>query len=305
MNIQEKKLPYNLRNYAYNVVSQHGEDGIIESIFSIIPENAQNHWCVELGAWDGKLYSNTWNLIKNKNWKGVLIEGSKNKFVELQKNYEGHSGVYLFHRLVDFHGENSLESIISQTPIPADFDLLSIDIDGNEYHVWNSLEKYSPKVVVVEFNRGISNHIEFVQRADMNVYQGSSLRSYKNLAGQRGYELVCTTMANAFFVKKEYYPMFNIPDNSLDVINPEGIDVSPSVFVLWDGTVVMTKELLFYQPLKITQTDMQVFPPFFLFDDENESSAFKKRIRYYYIRLWRIKSRLKKIVWKFFAGGKM
>lgn len=304
MDTLQNKFSHDLRTYAYNVVSQHGEDGIIERIFSIIPQNEQNHWCVEFGAWDGKLFSNTWNLIRNKNWKGVLIEGSKSKFVELQKNYEGQSGVYMFHRFVDFHGENSLESIISQTPIPVDFDFLSIDIDGNEYHVWDSLKKYSPKVVVTEFNHGISNHIEFIQKADMNKHQGSSLLSFIKLAKQRGYELVCANVLNAFFVKMEYYNLFRIPDNSVDVINPEGIHVSPSVFVLWDGTVVMTKELLFYQPLKISDSDLQVFPPFMQFDDENESSSFKRRIRYFYIRLWRIKSRIKKIVWKLFDGGK-
>src|SRR3990172_8526043 len=82
-----------LRKHARNVTSQCGEDGIIEKIFEIM--GATNQWCVEFGAWDGKLYINTWSLINTKGWKGVLIEGDKKKFEDLKQAYAENSTVVL------------------------------------------------------------------------------------------------------------------------------------------------------------------------------------------------------------------
>src|SRR3982750_1263071 len=75
--------------YASNVTSQTGEDGILAEIFSRI--GIQSRWCVEFGAWDGKHLSNPYDLISNKNWSGVLIEGSSEKYAELTKNYSGNA----------------------------------------------------------------------------------------------------------------------------------------------------------------------------------------------------------------------
>ena len=77
----------NLLNYRYNITSQYGEDGIIEEIFNRILNLEKDFWCCEFGAWDGKLFSNTWNLLNNKHWHGVLIEGDKRKHPELVKTY--------------------------------------------------------------------------------------------------------------------------------------------------------------------------------------------------------------------------
>lgn len=287
-----------LKKYAHSVTSQFGEDGIIEEIFKIIPQYEQNHWCVEFGAWDGKLMSNTWNLLKNKSWNGVLVEGSKKKFIDLENNYKGNTKVSLVNRMVDFEGQNSLDAILAETPLPLDFDLLSMDIDGNDYHVWNSLKNFKPKVVVIEFHCDISNHIEFVQPADMNRQQGSSLLSMVKLGKRKGYELICTTKGNAFFVRRKYFELFGTDDNSIDVIHKEGINLSPSIFTLYDGTIVMTKELRFSQPLKLTGESLQVFPRSLQFNDENASNPAKKFIKYAFIRCWRINDRIKKILWK-------
>jgi len=287
-----------LEEYAFSITSQFGEDGIINEIFKRIPLFDQNHWCVEFGAWDGKLMSNTWNLLQHKNWNGVLIEGSKNKFGELKHNYRKNAQVHLLNRMIDFEGKNSLDAVLAETPLPADFDLLSMDIDGNDYHVWNSMKKFKPKVVVIEFHCDISNHIEFVQPADMSRQQGSSLLSMIKLGKKKGYELICTTKGNAFFVRREFFDLFGIDDNSIDVIHKRGIHISPSVFSLYDGTIVMTHDLRFSQPLKLTQESLQIFPRSLQFNDENSSSRAKKFVKYAFIRSWRVKDRIKKLLWK-------
>lgn len=63
-----------LLNFASNVTSQFGEDGIIQRIFEIIPPS--HKYCVEFGAWDGKYFSNCYNLIVNKGWSGAFIEAN-------------------------------------------------------------------------------------------------------------------------------------------------------------------------------------------------------------------------------------
>jgi hypothetical protein len=74
-----------LRKFNQKVTSQRGEDGVIAKIFEIA--GADNQYCVEFGAWDGKLYSNTWNLLKNNGWSGLQIEASPEKFKELEAEY--------------------------------------------------------------------------------------------------------------------------------------------------------------------------------------------------------------------------
>ncbi|WP_295399002.1 hypothetical protein, partial [uncultured Thiocystis sp.] len=76
-----------LHTFAQNIYSQNGEDGIIAEVLKRISRSSElDHWCVEFGAWDGVYLSNTYNLIKNKGYKAVLIEGDQKKHNELCKN---------------------------------------------------------------------------------------------------------------------------------------------------------------------------------------------------------------------------
>jgi hypothetical protein len=63
--------------------------------------------------------------------------------------------------------------------------LLTIDIDGNDYHIWDSMQKYQPKVVIIEYNPTIPNDIKFIQEANFDVNQGSSLRAKIELGGKK------------------------------------------------------------------------------------------------------------------------
>ena len=121
--------------YAKNFYSQFGEDGIVEEILKNISTN--NHWCVEFGAWDGMHLSNTYHLIANHNYKSVLIEADAEKFKTLKKNMSGFDAT-LINEYVMFSGENTLDKILTRTPIPKDFDFLSIDIDGCDFYIFES-----------------------------------------------------------------------------------------------------------------------------------------------------------------------
>ena len=179
-----KKTSMWLLNYKSDKYSQMGEDGVIEEILKILPKN--DKWCVEFGAWDGQYLSNTRNLIESQDYAAVLIEGSKTKFKELEKNYAKNPKVITLNQFVGFEKKDNLDQILTKTSIPIDFDFLSIDIDGNDYYVWKTMVKYQPKAVCIEFNPTIPTEVKFIQKADNSVNQGSSLLSLVELGKEKG-----------------------------------------------------------------------------------------------------------------------
>ncbi|MBN1796219.1 MAG: FkbM family methyltransferase [Sedimentisphaerales bacterium] len=205
-----------LQSYAYNKTSQHGEDGIIEKVLEVIGDN--DKWCVEFGSWDGKRASNTYTLITDKYYSAVLIEASSKRFQDLKKTFEGNNKVVMLNQFVGFGDDDNLDKILEKTPIPQNFDLLSIDVDGNDYHIWHAVRKYRPKCAVIEFNPTIPKEVEFVQGKDHAITQGCSLLSLTKLARSKGYELVATTKGNAIYVDKKYFDKFGIADNSVAVM---------------------------------------------------------------------------------------
>jgi hypothetical protein len=241
-----------------NITSQTGEDGILERIFEIIPGNVR--WCCEFGAWDGKKYSNTYQLLANKGWFGVLIEADSIKFQELPKTFGDNNKIKFFNRFVNFSGKDTLDEILAETSIPLNFDLLSIDIDGNDYHIWDSLVKYSPKVVIIEYNQSIANHIEYVQKPDVNINHGNSILSITKLAKSKGYELVAVTDLNGIYVKQEFYSLFGINDNSLEKLRPFAPYVT-DVFQFYDGTLAFSGyQKMIWHNLPIVASKQQVVP---------------------------------------------
>ncbi|TSC70161.1 MAG: iron ion binding protein [Parcubacteria group bacterium Gr01-1014_49] len=251
-------MPNDLLSFARNVTSQHGEDGIIERIFQIIGEGEK--WCVELGALNGTHDSNVWHLVKEKGWSGVLIEADKTQFERLQKEYAGIDRAHCISAFVSFEGEDALDRVFARTPLPKDFDLFSLDIDGNEYHVWESLADYRPRVVVVEFNQTIPNDVTFIQPRDMRVFQGTSLRAFIELGKRKGYELVAANEVNAFFVRKELFLKCGITDNSIDALHTDR-QYQTKLFQLYDGTLrISGYDRLLWHNLPIDIEKLQVLP---------------------------------------------
>ncbi|MFN0190580.1 MAG: hypothetical protein ACKVP5_01205 [Aestuariivirga sp.] len=250
-----------------NVFSQSGEDGILGAIFETI--GTRNKWCVEFGAWDGVHLSNTCNLIRNQGWSAVQIEGDTAKFPELVKNFEGNDKVRQINRMVGFtEGVDCLDDILATTPIPKDFDLLSIDIDGNDWHVWDSLNIYKPRVVVIEHNGSVPNDVIFIQDPDMSVNEGCSLAALIDLGKQKGYEFCAVTTPNAFFVRREDFPLLKIPDNSIDALRRSPIG---RIFSGYNRKIYHTMSRMGWGGGELPADCFQKFPP--------EKQGFAGRVR--------------------------
>ena len=257
-----------LAQHARNVTSQDGEDGIIEKIFEVVPP--ANRWCLEIGAYDGKLHSNTWNLIVNRGWRGVLVEGRTLLYEQLAARYragnpepEGRVAdkVVLYHEYAAFEGPRSLDALLSRAGAPRDLDFLSIDIDSNDWHLWDALKVYRPRVLQIEFNATIPNDVYFVQERDATVTHGCSLLALIELGKKKGYELVAAQTANAFFVRTELYPAFGIPDNDIDAMYFGNAHLQTRLFQGYDGELILAGyQTLHWPNLAFSAKDIQVLP---------------------------------------------
>ena len=165
--MRERLIDFDFNIYKKNTFSQFGEDGIIEEIFKRLSDVSDKR-CCEFGAWDGKLLSNTCNLITNHNYEAILIEADKKKFDELNVNFPDKK-IIKINKFVNFSGENSLDNILENNSFNKDFDFLSIDIDGCDYWILESLSKFTPKVICIEFNPSIPNKVEFIQEKNMKI----------------------------------------------------------------------------------------------------------------------------------------
>lgn len=189
-----------LADYRRNIFSQKGEDGILEKILECI--GVESKTCLEFGAWDGFHLSNTAHLWSNQGWKGLLIEGDKDRYSELLVKTEPY-GCICVNNYVGVSKANCLEAILRETACDLSLDVLSIDIDGNDYHIFKSLKHLKPRVVIIEYNASIPLEMDLFQAYDLKGNLGASVASMTRIAGEKGYFLAATTNTNCFFVRNE------------------------------------------------------------------------------------------------------
>jgi hypothetical protein len=206
-----------LIEYGLNHYSQFGEDGIIAKIYEVIGTGSKI--AVEFGAWDGFHFSNTATLwAHDKSWKGILIEGDAKRFQELQKNIAGYNCVAI-NAMVGIKKDDCLETILKKQGITQEIDLLSIDIDGNDYHIFESLKKIRPRVIVIEYNPTIPVWYDLYAPYCSKNNFGQSVGALNRIAEKKGYALIALTRTNAFYVKKTDFAKFAEFETDLSKIN--------------------------------------------------------------------------------------
>lgn len=196
-----------LNQYEFQAFSQSGEDGIIAEIFKRI--GITNKYFVEFGVEDGT-ETNSTNLLY-QDWQGLWIDGSKENRESIEKSFAGLIEQGKLKILEQFITAENIVSIFKQANVPHEFEMLSIDIDGNDYYVWKAITNYNPRVVILEYNSIFRPGTHFIRKYDpaavwgKNSNFGASLESYCALAEEKGYKLVgCGFIgANAFFVRND------------------------------------------------------------------------------------------------------
>ena len=196
-----------LQRHEFQTCSQNGEDGIIAELFRRI--GTTNKTFVEFGV-EGGIENNTVNLLRD-GWSGLWIEGSERWVNSINRT---HADVITSRRLTvlcSMVDAENIESLLSTGKVPQEIDLLSIDIDGNDWYVWRAIRAVNPRVVIVEYNSHFNATEDVIVEYrptsgwDGTFYFGASLAAFDALARTKGYSLVgCDfTGTNAFFVRDD------------------------------------------------------------------------------------------------------
>jgi len=199
-----------LGSFEAKVFSQNGEDGVLAEIFSHI--GTTNSFFVEFGSSDG-IECNTRLLMEVLGWSGAYFEPDARAFAALSDRLAARLDVSVLQAAVTAENVNDL---FAKVEVPEEPDLVSIDIDGQDYWVWEALEGYRPRVVVIEYNASLSGRL--VERKDPTAvwepqkgFGSASLDAMKALATKKGYTFVYAELAgvNLFFVRDDLSGAFD------------------------------------------------------------------------------------------------
>jgi hypothetical protein len=199
--------PKRLVRYGYKVYSQNDEDGIIAEIFRRIGTTSRTF--VEFGVESGVECNSVKLLIEG--WRGLWIESNAACAATIRDDFAtfiADGKLVLQDSRVT---ADNINALIGQGGFSGEIDLLSIDIDGNDYWVWKAIDVVNPHVVAIEYNATLRPPMAVVvpYRADAHWdgsnYYGASLEALVRLAAAKNYRLVGCSIAgvNAFFVRAD------------------------------------------------------------------------------------------------------
>lgn len=206
--LSSSRPPEELANFGAAYFSQNGEDGIIAEIAARLDLTIAS--AVELGAGDGK----------ENNTLYLALQGASVVWVECaDRNIEAirttHAGLIESGQIVLIEQPVTRENVndmLQQARAPVALDLLSVDIDGNDYWVWQAINAVNPKIVVAEYNAFFGPSVSWVMEYNAQhmwpggtTYYGASLKALEKLGREKGYTLVGCDYSgvNAFFVRDD------------------------------------------------------------------------------------------------------
>jgi len=189
--------------------SQNGEDGILEALFAAI--GTTNRSFVEFGVEDGSV-CNT-RRLRERGWSGLQMDPRDPPAPGVSR---------------EFVTAENIESLLDKHGVPAEPDLLSIDVDGNDWWIWKAIVSRRPRVVAIEYNAGLrppeSRTIAYdpAFRWDGTDYFGASLAALASLGREKGYALAgCDSRGvNAFFVRGDLYAGRFVPRSVAECWRP-------------------------------------------------------------------------------------
>jgi hypothetical protein len=201
---------YDLKNAEFRVFSQWGEDGVIQNLIRLVAIDRPIF--IEFGV-ENYTESNTRFLLTNNQWSGLVIDGNINNI-----SYIKSDAIYWASNLKAVHSfitkDNINELLVSNGAI-GDIGLLSIDIDGNDYWIWEAINVITPRIIICEYNSHFGptalvstpydkNFVRDVAHSS-KIYYGASISALNALANKRGYSLVASNSAgnNLFFVRND------------------------------------------------------------------------------------------------------
>jgi hypothetical protein len=196
------------------VFSQNGEDGVLAEIFARIGVGPR--YFVEFGVQDG-VQCNTRFLAEVLGWSGLYIEADAEFFAGLYERLVNRPDLATVQAMVT---PENVQQLFRDANVPEELDLLSIDVDGQDYWIWQAIDQYRPRVVVIEYNSGIRATEQLVEPRGRAAswsalidFYGASEGALRALGEHKGYALVHADLAgvNLFFVRKDLATTFTAP----------------------------------------------------------------------------------------------
>lgn len=234
--LEPESLPYpqRLTASAFRLHSQNSEDGMLLALFRQIGVTGKRF--VELGS--GSSGGNAAMFATEFGWTGLMVEGDAGKAAMAARRYPRVTAVCAWIT------PESVNQLLEQHGFTGEVDLLSVDVDGNDYWVWQALTACSGRVVMLEYNSmfgpdravTIPYDPQFNRRDHRFCYFGASLAGLTRLSASKGYRLVAVdpTGVNAFFVRNDVAPeipavdpasVYRISEKYNDLIRRKDIDV--------------------------------------------------------------------------------
>jgi hypothetical protein len=211
MSWQVAAMPLNtdLRRVGFKVFSQFDEDGIIQYLINKLP--IQNKTFIEFGV-ENFEESNTRFLLMNDHWRGMVLDASASdiRYIQQDRIY----WQYDLQAKCTWITRENINALLQTSGFGEDVGLLSIDIDGNDYWIWEAIQSIRPRIVIVEYNSllglrplAVPYREDFARTAShySNLYYGSSLGALDHLAQKKGYILLGSNIwgHNAFFIRSD------------------------------------------------------------------------------------------------------
>jgi hypothetical protein len=199
--------PYDVQSQRFRIRSQNEEDGLLLALFKRV--GTTNRRCVEIGC--GSNGGNSGFLVQECGWTGLMVDANRASIATVRLRYAGHAVTIVKHRVT----REDVNDLLGAYGFTGELDLLSLDIDGNDYWVWEAMSLCSPRVVVLEYNWlfGPEQAVTIPYDADFKVgasgtrsYRGASLAAFVHLAHRKGYRLVATERVNGIFLRNDVAP---------------------------------------------------------------------------------------------------
>lgn len=200
--------PQSLHDYEFKIFSQFGDDGIIQWLIHALQIKQKTF--IEFGVAD-YFESNTRFLLMNNNWSGLVLDGSPVNVQRIRANHQ--MWRHELHAKAAFVTQDNVNQLVSDHPFGREIGLLHIDVDGNDYWLWQAIDSIAPAIAILEYNSvfGCDRAITVPYRADFqrgqahhsNLYYGASLPALHDLATSKGYSFIGCNSAgnNAYFVR--------------------------------------------------------------------------------------------------------
>lgn len=234
-------FPQNVLSQRFRERSQNEEDGITLALLKLVGETDRRF--VEIGA--GTNGGNSGFLAESCGWTGLMVDGSPERAARLVTRF-GRYGVRVLGTWVTVDNVNQF---VIDSGLSGEVDLLSLDIDGNDFWVWRQLDACSPRMVILEFNaafgpeRAVTVPYDAAfDRASFKTvsyqYFGASLSAFERLGRTKGYRLVLVEPrgVNAYFLRADVGP--SIPTASAAALHPNPtMDAQPLFSLLADAKI--------------------------------------------------------------------